>query len=477
MQIRTLPLALPTESNPAKYGHAGRTRLVNMYATAEGQETKSNLQLHPVYGLTDYLTVSAGQKIRALHSFDANTLLVVAGRLVYRVDASGTITQVGGLPTDGTVQIVSNGRLDAPQAMFVSSGRGYVYQAGTFTEVSDPDYSAAVGVIVSNGYGILPGPNGRWQISGLNDFTTYDPLEFARAGWLPDEIVAAINLEGGIALLGSRSTEFWQESGAEDFPFARSTVREFGCAAGGSVARVDRQAMFVAHDRTVRILGGYDAQKVSNAGVDRWLDSADLTNVEAFSWQAEGHTFYSLSVGGANDRADGMSNTFVFDLSTGKWHERESYGYTRWKASAYALHNGRHIVGDDTGKLYIMSGDVYSEAGQPLICDIQTPPVNTFPARGIMHRMFLDAVPGVGLDTSSTVSDPTISLSSSDDGGRNFGTERTISLGSEGAYRTRMQWHRLGLIRSTGRIWRYRSSAAVIRAVLAASVEVEQLAA
>lgn len=476
-RIQSIPLILPTESNPAKYGHAGRTRLVNCYATAEGEATKSNAQLHTVYGLANYVNVSAGQRVRGLFSLDRNTLLAVVGRFLYRIDSAGTVTAIGGIPTDGAVQMVGNGRLDAPQVMIVTNGRAYVYQAGVLTEVGDPDYSAALGVIVSNGYGVLVGAQGRWQISGLNDFTSYDPLEFARAGWLPDDLVGAINLEGGIALFGERSTEFWQETGAEDFPFARSTVREFGCAAGASVARVGRAAMFIAHDRTVRVLGGYEAEKVSNPGVDRWLDSADLTSVEAFSWEAEGHTFYALSVGGANDRTDGMSNTFVFDTETGKWHERDSYGYTRWRATCYALHNGRHIIGDDTGKLYIMSGDSHDEAGQPLIVDIQPAPSNTFPARGIAHRAYLDVVPGVGSDTSATVSNPTINLGWSDDGGRNFGNGSERALGGEGEYRTRVQWHRLGMIRSTGRIFRFRSSAAVTRAVLAASMDVEKLAA
>jgi hypothetical protein len=38
---RSMALALPTSSNPARYGHAGRTRLVNMYSTAEGAENKT----------------------------------------------------------------------------------------------------------------------------------------------------------------------------------------------------------------------------------------------------------------------------------------------------------------------------------------------------------------------------------------------------------------------------------------------------
>jgi hypothetical protein len=472
--VRAVPLALPTESNPAAYGHAGRTRLVNCYATVEGESTKSATQLHPVYGWANYVTLSAGNKVRAMLSLDSNTLLAVAGRSLWRVDSAGTVTRVGAIPTDGAVQMVRNRRLDAPQVLIVTDGRAYVYQGGATIEVNDPDYSAALGVTVFNGYGILIGPQGKWQISGLDDFSTFDPLEFAYANSQPDESVAVIAQEGGIALFGQRSIEFWSESGAADFPFQRSAVRETGCAAGASVARVGRATMFVAHDRTVHVMGGYDTQKVSNAGLDRALSRADLTSVDAFSWEAEGHTFYALNWG---DALGSNSGSWVFDVLTGKWHERESYGYTRWRATAYAMHNGRHIVGDDTGKLYVMGRDYHNEAGQPMILDIQPAPLNTFPIGGIVHRMDLDIVPGVGSDEGSTdqLTNPVISLSSSDDGGRSFGRERSRALGTEGEYRRRVRWLSCGSVRSTGRIWRFRCDAPVTRAVLAASMQVEAL--
>ncbi len=477
--MKTVSLQLPTESNPARYGHAGRTRLVNCYATAEGDETKSKLQIHTCYGTSSYVTINAGSKVRGLFSLDENTLLAICGRYLYTVDSAGTVNLVGGIPTDGPVQMVRNRRQDAPQVLIVSDGRAYVYQGGALSEVSDQDYAAALGCTVYNGYGILPAPNGRWQITAIDDFTTFDPLDFAQANYLPDETVAVINLEGGIAIFGERSTEYWVDSGGDDFPFTRTTTREVGCAAGASVTRVDRGVMFIAHDRTVRLMAGYDAQKVSNAGVDRWLEAADLSTVEAFSWQAAGHTFYALSVGGPRDRLDGMSNTFVYDLTTGKWHERESYDYTRWFASCYAFHGGRHIIGDDVGRLHIMSDAYHTESGAPLIVDVQPAPLNSFPSRAIIHRMFADVVPGVGTD-ASTVPDeiePQIFLQWSDDGGRNFGGERGKQIGGEGEYRKRVQWHRLGLVRSTGRIWRFRSSAPVVRAMLAASIDVETLAA
>ncbi|WP_299476997.1 hypothetical protein [uncultured Paracoccus sp.] len=473
MSVREVPLVLPTESNPAAYGHAGRTRMVNCRAVAEGDGAKTNIQIHPVYGWADYLTLSAGQKVRALFSLDSNTLLSVCGRFLHRTDSAGTATVVGGIPTDGPVQMVRNRRLDAPQVLIVTDGRAYVYQAGTLTEVGDPDYAAAIGVTVFNGYGILPGPQGKWQISGLDDFTSFDALEFAYANSLPDEIVSAINLEGGIALLGERSVEFWSDSGGADFPFVRSGVREVGCAAGASVTRVGRAVMFIGHDRTVRLLTGYEPQKVSNPGLDRALDRADLSIVDAFSYEAEGHTFYQLSWGsdlGAN------SATWVFDVATGKWHERESYGYTRCRATCYAYHNGRHIVGDGTGRLYIMGRDYHDEAGQPLIVDVQPAPVDTFPNGGIVHQVDLDAVPGVGIDTASTERDqqPVVSLSYSDDGGRNFGRERTRGLGSDGEFRARVRWLACGQVNSVGRIWRFRADAAVARAFLRASMNVEK---
>lgn len=69
---------------------------------------------------------------------------------------------------------------------------------------------------------------------------------------------------------------------------------------------------------------------------------------------------------------------------------------------------------------------------------------------------------------SSTI--PQITLSVSNDGGRSWGNERSISMGAIGATKTKVSWRRLG--RSRNRAFRIVCSEPVFVALIAADLKV-----
>ena len=89
--------------------------------------------------------------------------------------------------------------------------------------------------------------------------------------------------------------------------------------------------------------------------------------------------------------------------------------------------------------------------------------------------LYVDAVLGVG-DGSNTApdSDPQLLVSWSNDG-VTFGAERSLSLGTQGARTGRIKTTRLGSSRS--RTYRFRASAAAVRTIMAASVDVTDMGA
>ena len=64
--------------------------------------------------------------------------------------------------------------------------------------------------------------------------------------------------------------------------------------------------------------------------------------------------------------------------------------------------------------------------------------------RTSMLEVFFE--PGLGLSTGQG-SDPQVTLQISNDGGKTWGNERSVSAGAQGAYRTRVRFRRLGMAR------------------------------
>ena len=464
------PISLGKGTSPARHGAAGGTRHVNCYIEFTGEDSKHGSMIVASDGLTVWSTLSA-DGIRAMIEVGP-FLYVVAGRQVYRLDPSGTATVLGGFPTDGPVYMKRN-RREVPQIGIVSDGLYYVIDTGTgtLTQVSDADLPPALSLAFLDGYGILPGRNGKWFTTALDDFTSVDPLEFDAAQSNPDEILRAETREGEVVLFGTASIEWWQDTGGADFAFTRSQASEIGSCAAGSVCKVERTLMWAAHDYTVRMMEGYGGKVVSNEAVSRAIEAeTDKASITSTSWFSKGHTFYCLNL---------STSTWVYDVTTNQWHNRESYGSTRWRVDHVCRFGDRLIAGDaTTGNLYIMSDTAFSEGAHPLISTIRTPPVHGFPHKIVFNALYLDILPGVGLNsTAPELLDPEMMIRWSDDGGSSWSAERRVALGRLGQTVKRGVIRRLGRTTQQGRIFEFSVSAAVARAWLSASVDIEELAA
>lgn len=66
---------------------------------------------------------------------------------------------------------------------------------------------------------------------------------------------------------------------------------------------------------------------------------------------------------------------------------------------------------------------------------------------------------------------PALMLDYSDDGGKNFTGERTLTMGAIGRYTNKIRFNNFGIVRESGRQWRLRASAAVLRGIISASID------
>lgn len=389
--------------------------------------------------------------------------------------ASGVDTSVGGRPLDHDCVSMANNAATIRQLCIVDGTNGWIYTTtGGLVQITDADFLAADTVTFQDQYFIFNQTGtGNFFLSNLNDGTAYTATDIAAAEGDPDDLVAVISNHREVWLFGETTIEVWFNSGDADFPFDRisGSFIERGCAAAFSIVRIDNTLYWLGEDRIVYRASGYVPERISQSAMEHALEGyAVVSDVCAFVYTMAGHKFYVMNFVAENV-------TWVYDASTGLWHQRESrnadsVGLGRWRANAYASVYGKHLVGDfQTGQVGEMDHDTFAEYGNTMQGLAVGPPIDNDRKRVFIQKFELDVETGVGL-TGGQGSDPQIELAWSDDGGRTFGDLRPWrSMGKIGAYRQRLRWNRQGSSRQ--RIYKMVVADPVKRSIVAANIDIQ----
>jgi hypothetical protein len=499
------PISLGFTSNPGRAPTAGSALLANCYAEIAGDEQKAKVQVWASDGLEVLSESSSTDGTRAMIDVDG-VVYKVRGRRIYRCEPAAigaTEIEIGGIASDAPVTMARN-RRPVPQIGVCSQdGQYVVIEAGVTTDYSSAIRSGANSVAFLDGFFIFTHDDGSVSHTNEDDATTADPLAFASAESSPDPAIRGMVKQREFVAFGTRSVEFFANAGTDPFAFARNQAIDLGCGASAACAQVDQTIVFVASDLTVRILNGYQAVRISTHAVERAIAAEpDISTAIAVTWTRDGHTFYCLS---------GATFSYVYDLTTQFWHNRESYNDTRWLASCIVESGKELVVGAyNGGTLYRMKRDVFTEGDNPLICKIVPPPVHAWPERVKINALYLDIIPGVGrnvyelpafdlywgseilawgsetLTWGQTIYDglgdysayePEVILRTSLDGGESWSAERRAKLGQMGDKLRRVVFRRIGATRQHGITFEISCSAAVMRGFLGAAVDADKLAA
>ena len=244
------------------------------------------------------------------------------------------------------------------------------------------------------------------------------------------------------------------DSGAVDFPFSRidGAYIEYGCIAGQSVKRYSNTVIWLGGGTNangiVWMAQGYVPKRISNHGVELAIQSyANIEDATAWIYQENGHAFYCLNFPSAN-------TTWVYDISTGQWHERCYMGadgnFQRHRAECHAFTYATHIVGDyQNGSLYALDDNVYTDNGNPLVKLRRATHLSVDGKRIYYSKFQLFALVGQGLDGNPPVgADPFVEMRYSDDFGHTWSYGTTRELGKTGQYANRVIWRRVGQSRN-----------------------------
>lgn len=428
-------------------------RRLNCYYEIRDDSDKANIVIYGTPGLTvnRTLTPTPNGQIRAVHASN-NYLYVVAGSYFYKIALDGSTNTVNTslmVSQSGPCTMVDNG----VQLLVVDGANGYIQTnlnspGGTFTKIVSAGFpNGCYTATFIAGYFIVENPGtGQFFVSASYDGTTWSALSFATAEQSPDNLVAVDSINGLLCLFGTQTIEWWQLSGALDFPFSAipSATQTWGLAAIQSRAHVDNSIIFLAQNQQGQVqfmeFQGYVPFRISNSDIENIINGFQQTSdAVALSYLIDGHPMYQVTFPSAN-------RSFLYDALTRMWSEVQTGTavQNRHIASFSVVVNGQTLVTDyNSPIIYNLSPNTYTDNGVLIKRQIQTRHlIDDSNVIGI-DEIFIDMESGVGLQTGQG-SNPQIMLQISKDGGRTWGIERWANLGLVGEYKRRVHWRRFG---------------------------------
>lgn len=442
------PILLAINSYKARSGILSSERVVNMYAEAAPKQAPFQAVLYGTPGLKIWKDIKVFNPIYGIEKM-GNDIFVVSGISVYKINAAKTVTNIGTMEvTPNRVMMTNNG---TQVTILTSSGRAFycTTTADSLLEITDGDYALSSSVTTMDGYTIFTKiESNRFQISGINATQNYNALKVDFVLANSTNLVRTISNNLEVWFFKKDITLVYYNSGNGTFPFERKNgiMIEKGLAAKFAVSTLDNNFYFLGDDRMIYRTSGYQIIPISTPPISKAIESyGRVDDAFSFTYTQDGHKFYVITFPTA-------SKTWVHDIMTGLWHERESLDENsqpkKWRANAHVLFDDKNLVGDNAmGKLYELDLDTYDEDGTKMVSKvISTTQFDNYKRDGVADlTLVMDT--GVGINSGKGV-DPKIAMRTSIDGGQTYSKELTQPLGKQGKYDTEVVWNRVAYGRS-----------------------------
>lgn len=428
-------------------------RMVNCYLEVAPPGAKSPVAVLSSYGISDWATVGDGP-IRGGIVING-VPFVVSGNELFRLESTGTATLLGDIPGIGPATIAGDGT----NVAVATNGWLYLYNGSTVSPISDPDFPGAAWVGFLDGFFpiIEPGTGRLWINETPYVPTNWNALDFVTAEGAPDDLIWGVIDHRELYAFGRETIEVFYNSGDVDSPLRRtdSGFIETGIMSAGAAAKSDNGVGFLGNDGLIYMLRGYQLQRISTFAVEQAIEDYTEKSCVAMAFTEGGHKMLAFHF---------VTATWVYDLSTQLWHERQSTGHARWRPQVAIQAFNHTLVGDySSGRIGALDHAMLSEWNEVLRSSCTAPAIAE-ENREMFHAMLeLQFEQGVG---TTAVTDPQVMLDWSDDGGRTWSSEHWRSLGAMGNFKSRAVWRRLG--RARDRVYRFAITDRVRRTLIQA---------
>ena len=385
-------------------------RTVNWYAEAiESQMGASPMALYPTPGLAVFATIAT--PVRGILEINGR-LFAVGGANFYEISALGSPTNYGSVGNDlQPVTMATNGTL-GNQLVICSAGALYVFSltSNTLTRIGALQGIPAMVVFCSSYFVTLLAGTNKFQISGLLDGSTWNPLSVQQNEVFPENISSIVSAYGFLFVMGQAGhSQVYYDSGANQYtPFSpiSGAYMEEGCGAPNSPVVMDNTVFWLGGlngkgDIAWRA-NGYTPLRVSDFSAETAWASYPKKGSDAigYTYRDQGHTFWVLRFPSANN---GFGATWVYDAAMQHWHERGYWsqqgpnGYSAHLSTCHAFAFGQHLVGDwNSGNIYAMSITTLTDNGTPIRRWRRSPHLASERERIFLTQLVLDVEVGLG---------------------------------------------------------------------------------
>ncbi len=248
----------------------------------------------------------------------------IGDTLVIALDNGATFTttaSAASTPVDGALFLTNA----VPSQ--VTAGAVVVAATVSLAQIQADAFMPAATVRYFDGYFVFNAVRSRqFFLSAINDGTQYSGLDFATASAGSTFIVAIEVYHEQLLIFCVDHTEVWWDAGNALFPFQRYDAAFIarGLAAPYCVCSEDNTVFWMGDDGIFYRLDNYTPKRISTFAMEhawaqypsRFLDSS------CFVLNQEGHKFVVINF-------QSGQQTWVHDISTTLWHQRESSG-SRW---------------------------------------------------------------------------------------------------------------------------------------------------
>lgn len=426
-------------------------------------------------GLSTFIESLGANPSRGLWAVNslANPLLfTVHGNALISIDQGGAVTTIGNISSStGDVSMVDNGTY----LMLVDGANGYYYNmvtpAGIIT-ITDGNFTASPETVTYQDtyFIVASGASRQFQLSDHDDPAVWPAVNIGFAGAGPGNLVAGRAANNILQLFGDVYSEFWQNAGAADLPYARipGAAQQFGLASATSLALYDNAltGVFVNGEgaRNISRLNGFTLRKLSDIDIDDLLFSyATVSDAQGFACMNGGHPLYVVAFPTPNV-------THVYDGLSEAWSEWQASDGTRFWGTKFARFGNRLLVSDRrNGNIYELDANALDDAGSTVPMEVVSKHIWQDDKYLTINHLQVDMEQGVGQGMGQG-EDPHIDLQVSKDGGLSFTPIGFRSMGKVGEYTRRITWDSLGAARDW--VLKLRITDPVRRVLTGASAEV-----
>ena len=369
-----------------------------VFAEQGGTRTPTMLKTPP--GLRPFVQVmsegSPTGPARRTHNCEGK-LFAVLGQTLYQVTPSGVAIPQGTIPGISRCSMAHNQLATGNQLVTVNGTSGYVFntQSQVFERIADEGFPGAIKVIFMDGYIVGIEPRRRFAFcSEIADALAYNTLDRFTSEYLPDLLVSLESVQNQIVLFSEGSMEFFENTGATEQPFRSKRIsQKRGCAGTFTTAVIDQTVYWLGDDGIFYRLEGYAPKRISTRPIEQAIRGLDWKNAFAETWTDAGHLVVYWTF------PDGL--TWGYDISSGQWHRRESYGFSRWRPNTLTYINSEWVAGDfQSGRLWKLDWDYVLEGDDEIISERVTQTLADNQNRMLISRVELI------VDTGQPITEP-----------------------------------------------------------------------